>query len=477
MTTDCLARRQVEFKELYRLLRPGKRVRLRAPLREGARGPIEPLPKNAIELRRDVRERRAPSQALREATVAEVRRPAIRSSRQIRVHSRSKSRHLGTYLSDPPPLAPQRSLPIAPAQLRHALMTGAGKVITLFKQLDEDRDGSVSKAEFRRALPLLGYDGSNTDAIDSVFDELDLDGSGEIRYDELKALLTVDRLADRGMELAAVLQDGALGEITATAKNRHSLRHGDVRERRGEGRQASIDALREALTQSAGRVSQLFRSLDGDHDGGVTREEFASGLRQLGYAIDEPELIGDLFNELDSSADGSIAYAELEHLLRPRAEIAESLRAGAKGEIGTHRTQRNRHELRPGGINLLELKAEEEHKAEEVEEAEAAEAKVARKAVAAAEAEAARAANEAQALRREEEARAAAAAGEGHAGGRVLVACEVEAHAYARLRFEWQELGTALMQTTDGGEIWRGVAIELTISTRAPIACLDLVML
>jgi len=76
MTTDCLARRQVEFKELYRLLRPGKRVRLRAPLREGARGPIEPLPKNAIELRRDVRERRAPSQALREATVAEVRRPS-----------------------------------------------------------------------------------------------------------------------------------------------------------------------------------------------------------------------------------------------------------------------------------------------------------------------------------------------------------------------------------------------------------------
>jgi len=84
MTADCLARRQVEFKELYRLLRPGKRVRLRAPLREGARGPIEPLPKNAIELRRDVRERRAPSQALREATVAEVHRPAIRSSRPIR---------------------------------------------------------------------------------------------------------------------------------------------------------------------------------------------------------------------------------------------------------------------------------------------------------------------------------------------------------------------------------------------------------
>ena len=240
MTTDCLARRQVEFKELYRLLRPGKRVRLRAPLREGARGPIEPLPKNAIELRRDVRERRAPSQALREATVAEVRRPAIRSSRPMRsplLIQVSASRDLSrAYLSDPPPLAPERSLPIAPVQLRHALMTGAGKVITLFKQLDEDRDGSVSKAEFRRALPLLGYDGSNTDAIDSVFDELDLDGSGEIRYDELKALLTVDRLADRGMELAAVLQDGALGEITATAKNRHSLRHGDVRERRGEGR-------------------------------------------------------------------------------------------------------------------------------------------------------------------------------------------------------------------------------------------------
>ena len=200
-------------------------------------------------------------------------------------------------------------------------------MISLFKQLDEDRDGSVSKAEFRRALPLLGYDGSNTDAIDNVFDELDLDGSGEIRYDELKALLTVDRLADRGMELAAVLQDGALGEIAATAKNRHSLRHGDVRERRGEGRQASIDALREALTQSAGRVSQLFRSLDGDHNGGVTREEFTSGLRQLGYAIDEPELIGDHFKALEprSSAD-SHAESVCPQLMAMRAAVRSRLK-------------------------------------------------------------------------------------------------------------------------------------------------------
>ena len=135
-----------------------------------------------------------------------------------------------------------------------ALPLITSQVIDLFRQLDEDGDGAVSRLEFRRVLPLMGYDASDTEAIDDLFDDLDLDGSGAIAYEELKELLTVDRLAERGIELAAVLQDGALGEIEVTAKNKNSLRGGDVTIRRGEGREASIAALQTQLWSTAGKV-------------------------------------------------------------------------------------------------------------------------------------------------------------------------------------------------------------------------------
>ncbi len=370
-------------------------------------------------------------------------------------------------------------------QLRHALMTGAGKVITFFQQLDTDGDGAVTKAEFRRALPLLGYDASDTGAIDDLFDELDLDLSGELRYEELKELLTMDRLAERGLELAAALQDGALGEIETTAKNRHSLRHGDVTERRGEQRQASVDAMRETLWQSAGKVTDVFRSLDRDTDGSVTRDEFARGLAQLGYATDDPELLGELFDELDSSGDGVIAYDELERLLRPRAELAENLRAGALGEIEVH--ARNRLELRPGGINLLEQK--ELQREQEAAEAIAAEREErAREAAARDEA-----ATRMQTIQRGRLARQSTSRGgegsgtspasptergEDATGGWLHVACEVGADARARLHLRWH-VEAARPQSADGAPLWRGVAVECTVlpESERPSVSLGLVIL
>ena len=41
-------------------------------------------------------------------------------------------------------------------QLRDALTAQAVRVIDLFREWDEDGDGTVSKKEFRKALPALG---------------------------------------------------------------------------------------------------------------------------------------------------------------------------------------------------------------------------------------------------------------------------------------------------------------------------------
>ena len=73
-------------------------------------------------------------------------------------------------------------------QLRDVLSKNAVRVIDLFKEWDEDGDGTVSKKEFRKAMPMLGLDVPKKE-IDALFDEWDPDGSGSLELKELEKQL------------------------------------------------------------------------------------------------------------------------------------------------------------------------------------------------------------------------------------------------------------------------------------------------
>ena len=66
------------------------------------------------------------------------------------------------------------------------------RVIDLFREWDSDGDGKISKKEFRRAMPMLGFDVPVED-IDKLFNENDPDGSGEMEFKELKRMLAPRR--------------------------------------------------------------------------------------------------------------------------------------------------------------------------------------------------------------------------------------------------------------------------------------------
>jgi hypothetical protein len=108
------------------------------------------------------------------------------------------------------------------AELRAALLKGSTRVIDLFKAFDRDGDSRVSKAEFRAALPALGFatTGEAARMLDKVFDEIDDDASGTIEYAELNAALRVRE----DVHLADELKPGARGHIETTSKNAISLR-------------------------------------------------------------------------------------------------------------------------------------------------------------------------------------------------------------------------------------------------------------
>ena len=90
--------------------------------------------------------------------------------------------------------------------------------------------------------------------------------------------------------------------------------------------------IRDALTSNFVRVVDLFREWDDDGSGSVSRTEFAKAMAQLGYegSAEDVDLV---FDSMDPDGSGSLAYKELQELLKRSCEINPALKPGAAGEI------------------------------------------------------------------------------------------------------------------------------------------------
>ena len=72
--------------------------------------------------------------------------------------------------------------------LARAVKQNAVRTMDIFRDWDQNGDGQISKAEFRKALRSLGVEGGREDH-DELFDSWDVDGSGAIDYKELDKAL------------------------------------------------------------------------------------------------------------------------------------------------------------------------------------------------------------------------------------------------------------------------------------------------
>jgi len=75
--------------------------------------------------------------------------------------------------------------PAIPRALAATLVANHARVLDLFRALDADRDGGISRAELRRKLEELGMQVTPAELCE-LFDALDPDGSGLIEFEELR---------------------------------------------------------------------------------------------------------------------------------------------------------------------------------------------------------------------------------------------------------------------------------------------------
>ena len=74
-------------------------------------------------------------------------------------------------------------------RLREKLAAQSARVLDLFRKWDIDGDGRVTKDEFAKALPDLGFRDASPAEIDELFRSFDQDGEGEISFRELHRML------------------------------------------------------------------------------------------------------------------------------------------------------------------------------------------------------------------------------------------------------------------------------------------------
>ena len=151
------------------------------------------------------------------------------------------------------------------------LVSNMERVIDLFRDLDENGDGMVSKKEFRHALPMLGltegpFSTVTDETVDEMFDAIDTDGSGSIAYSELKKKLHLSKaikkhkaLSDASAEdllpLVSITDDSvyevATSPLLLEKKAAAEAKKEEERQKREAARQEEAEAAKEKEAEKA----------------------------------------------------------------------------------------------------------------------------------------------------------------------------------------------------------------------------------
>ena len=229
-----------------------------------------------------------------------------------------------------------------PVRLGEALLAQAasdtsGKwVDDLVRDWDPNRDGVVSKMEFRqnvhRMLPtehdLVGKE------IDALFDKLDLDHSGKLEVEELrKALASLQRMAvDAEQSAKRVARSSEMQRKQATkcqAVIDVTLEYENAQIALNAAERVSAASQLGVVLKAKGfKVADLLHKWGGK-SGCVSRGQFKQEVTGMGIDAREEELDA-LFDKLDTDAGGTLDLDELKESLRILVDESTNARATIK---------------------------------------------------------------------------------------------------------------------------------------------------
>ena len=154
--------------------------------------------------------------------------------------------------------------------LARAVKQNAVRTMSIFRDWDENGDGVISKAEFRKAMKALGVEGGR-ETHDELFDSWDVDSSGSIDFKEmdkalrkatskLAAMDVTDEAAEEGIfsELnASALTGGVKNANVKLAKERNDASRKMAMERALSPRSQQLKEVEEQQAKQAAYEEEL----------------------------------------------------------------------------------------------------------------------------------------------------------------------------------------------------------------------------
>ena len=209
----------------------------------------------------------------------------------------------------------------------------------LFRRIDTNADGKVSKGEFLSARP----DGVSADQASAIFSMLDTAGTGSLTQGQLFSGEAQQASAtDSGSASAGNLASDVVAAILQLLQQNDSAA-------------ASVDGVNAAHRRPS--ASEMFSKMDANGDGSVSKDEF---LAARPANVSEQQALA-LFNSIDTQGSGSISLAQFtDHL---QAEDAGNQSANAApppvggGDSAQAKTYDPLDTNKDGHVSLQELLA------------------------------------------------------------------------------------------------------------------------
>ena len=138
------------------------------------------------------------------------------------------------------------------------------QLLEIFKQFDMDSDGSLTYLELAALLRSIGLNLSG-DQIYTVFNKMDSDGNGKVKFEEFVDAMT-------------------------------------------------IDVKTEEIVIDQRQLLEAFRSFDREGNGFITPTQLAISMAKMGYPLTYHELVA-LFKKADTDEDGVISFKEFSTIM------------------------------------------------------------------------------------------------------------------------------------------------------------------
>jgi len=217
-----------------------------------------------------------------------------------------------------------------------------------FKELDVDGSGNISRTEMETAITKLYGKPVKPELVDKMMKAADTDGDGEISLSEFKVIMKAGPRKDKESTLGPLGQVGTrmTTGFATVANPMMSVSSSTVD--LVPGMSTAMGATNQFLAPLTGpldktfatmgvevgfqsvcagmggpnvdksdaSLEKLFKELDGDASGHVSRAEMEAAITKMYGKPLEPHLVDQMMKAADTDGDGEISYDEFKNIMR-----------------------------------------------------------------------------------------------------------------------------------------------------------------